>query len=147
MTLIIVVLLCIVKSVVCLSSVEKDGLRQLQRQFVPDWFGWSGEPSCEWKGVVCGFDREVLRLHLANLRKTKTTLPYLFDSFPHLAVLDLSNNQLFGTIPVHFERLSALNSLSLQANAFSGVIPSNFAKLTDLTRLNLSKNSLFGVGK
>ena len=83
--------------------------------------------------------------HLGNLRKSKSTLPYLFDSFPFLTVLDFQNNMLYGTIPVHFERMSNLKYLDLSSNSFSGVIPSHLANLNQLSSLNLSKNQLFGV--
>ncbi|KAL1174381.1 hypothetical protein V6Z11_A04G007700 [Gossypium hirsutum] len=62
-----------------------------------------------------------------------------------LQILDLSHNNLSGTIPQCFENLSnSLEFLNLKKNKFYGTIPPTFAKGCRLTNLNLNGNLLGG---
>lgn len=88
-----------------------------------DWTdnsGWLGDPGteCSWFGVLCenGVVREI----------------------------DLSDNQLAGTLTDDLRLLVDLYSLQLQSNALTGSIPSRLAHL-DLQTLNLSDNLFTGT--
>nr|GMD82805.1 receptor-like protein 12 [Ipomoea batatas] len=61
-----------------------------------------------------------------------------------LALLDLSNNNLEGTIPSFFFQFQNLSTLFLGMNKFSGQIPSFFFQLQNLTFLYLSSNKFSG---
>ncbi|KAK5834506.1 hypothetical protein PVK06_018387 [Gossypium arboreum] len=62
-----------------------------------------------------------------------------------LQILDLSHNNLSGTISQCFENLSnSLEFLNLKKNKFYGTIPPTFAKGCRLTNLNLNGNLLGG---
>ncbi|XP_074282203.1 receptor-like protein EIX2 [Silene latifolia] len=89
------------------------------------------------------------------------TLPYLVDidlSFNNLVGsipddmtkisgllnLNLSYNQLSGTIPVNIGGLKSLESLDLSNNKLRGSIPTSIGELYMLSHLNLSYNNLSG---
>ncbi len=61
-----------------------------------------------------------------------------------VAAIDLSNNNLVGTIPSTIGNLSNLNSLQLFNNKLTGTIPAGLATLLNLTSLGLEQNQLSG---
>ncbi|XP_074281727.1 uncharacterized protein LOC141606479 [Silene latifolia] len=70
-------------------------------------------------------------------RAYTSTLPYLVD-------IDLSCNNLVGSIPNEVTKMSSLLSLNLSHNQLSGTIPNNIGGLRSLISLDLSKNKLRG---
>ncbi|XP_074282221.1 receptor-like protein EIX1 [Silene latifolia] len=70
-------------------------------------------------------------------RAYTSTLPYLVD-------IDLSCNNLVGSIPNDVTKMSSLLSLNLSHNQLSGTIPNNIGGLRSLISLDLSKNKLRG---
>ena len=58
--------------------------------------------------------------------------------------LDLSDNQLTGSIPPEIGNLTNLTYLSLSSNQLTGEIPPEIGNLTNLTSLQLSYNQLTG---
>jgi uncharacterized repeat protein (TIGR03803 family) len=66
-----------------------------------------------------------------------------FGPFSHLVGLDLSGNQLTGSIPVDFNNLNLLQSLDLSGNNLTNAIP-NLGSLAQLQELDLSDNNLIG---
>ena len=62
-----------------------------------------------------------------------------------LKSLDLSNNQLSGSIPEQFSSLKNLSILSLMNNQLVGEIPQGIGDLPNLDTLNLWNNSLTGT--
>ncbi|GAY51264.1 hypothetical protein CUMW_132880, partial [Citrus unshiu] len=73
-----------------------------------------------------------------------TLLEFSFSSFPHLAYLDLYNNELFDIIPPQISNLSKLEYLDFSTNKLFGHIPSEISLLTHLTILHISRNQLNG---
>ncbi|XP_074281729.1 receptor-like protein EIX2 [Silene latifolia] len=70
-------------------------------------------------------------------RAYTSTLPYLVD-------IDLSCNNLVGSIPGDMTKISGLLSLNLSYNQLFGTIPNNIGDLKKLISLDLSKNKLRG---
>ncbi|KAI8015071.1 MDIS1-interacting receptor like kinase 2 [Camellia lanceoleosa] len=99
---------------------------------------------CSWFGVTCNFDGSVNRLNLTNSSLNGTLDNFTFSSFPNLAYIDLSMNNLFGVIPPLIGSLSKLIYLDLSINQFSGNIPPEIGLLTNLDTLHLVKNQLNG---
>ncbi|XP_074282224.1 receptor-like protein EIX2 [Silene latifolia] len=66
-----------------------------------------------------------------------STLRYLVD-------IDLSSNNLVGSIPVDITKISGLLNLNLSHNQLSGTIPVNIGGLKSLESLDLSNNKLRG---
>ncbi|KAB2062443.1 hypothetical protein ES319_A10G152300v1 [Gossypium barbadense] len=61
-----------------------------------------------------------------------------------LSAIDLSCNQLTGTIPPGLGNLSEIRGLNLSHNNLIGAIPSSFSKLKQIESLDLSFNNLSG---
>ncbi|CAI9299661.1 unnamed protein product [Lactuca saligna] len=63
-----------------------------------------------------------------------------------LSVLDVGDNELFGSIP-HWigEKLTDLNVLRLHRNNFSGEIPKSLCKMLELQILDVAYNNLRGI--
>ena len=69
----------------------------------------------------------------------------LFVRDEALVQIDLSRNNLRGTLPPELGRLSRLRKLSLERNHLTGSIPPAFGKLTSLKILHLRGNRLTGL--
>ncbi|KAF7147522.1 hypothetical protein RHSIM_Rhsim03G0152400 [Rhododendron simsii] len=61
-----------------------------------------------------------------------------------ISVLDLSENQLNGSIPLGIGGAISLKELRLEKNSLVGIIPTSIEKCTSLTSLILSRNNLTG---
>ncbi|XP_074284266.1 receptor-like protein EIX2 [Silene latifolia] len=70
-------------------------------------------------------------------RRYRSTLPYFVD-------IDLSFNNLVGSIPDDLTKIFGLLSLNLSYNQLSAIIPENIGDLKKLISLDLSKNKLTG---
>ncbi|XP_074281723.1 receptor-like protein EIX2 [Silene latifolia] len=67
------------------------------------------------------------------------------SSVAYLVDIDLSCNNLVGSIPDDITKLSGLLSLNLSCNKLSGTIPENIGGLKSLIALDLSNNKLRGT--
>ncbi|KAM0895201.1 hypothetical protein ACQ4PT_023974 [Festuca glaucescens] len=67
-----------------------------------------------------------------------------FSALSTLTALDLSHNQLAGSIPSSMAHLRDLHALLLHDNKIRGSIPPALSNLTKLTTLGLSNNKLVG---
>lgn len=82
----------------------------------------TGEHACKWHGVICD----------------RSQASYVFE-------LDLSNNNVVGTIPIQISLLSDLRSLILTGNKLTGTIPSvRLGNMRNLSLLYLNENQLTG---
>ncbi|KAG6653324.1 hypothetical protein CIPAW_05G068300 [Carya illinoinensis] len=72
---------------------------------------------------------------------------YTFKGFPLLIMItiDLSSNQLIGSIPSELRELSQLRFLNLLNNSLRGSIPISFQNLRSMESLDLSHNKLSGT--
>ncbi|XP_027359317.1 receptor-like protein EIX2 [Abrus precatorius] len=78
-----------------------------------------------------------------SMNQINGTLPNLRPLLPSLKELDLSENRLNGTIPKDVQFPTELGSLYLNSNSMKGVITdSHFANMSELVSLDLSDNSL-----
>src|SRR5262249_51380566 len=90
---------------------------------------------CTWFGIGCNHAGRVHSINLTSSVLQGTLQDFPFSSVPKLAYLDLSVNQLNGTIPSEIGHLSKLVYLDLQINELSGVIPPEIGLLTKLKTL------------
>jgi Leucine-rich repeat (LRR) protein len=61
-----------------------------------------------------------------------------------LELLDMSNNQLSGSVPREWGNMAVLTTLNLSNNRLSGVLPQELGNMSSLERLNLSRNQFSG---
>ncbi|KAK3019869.1 hypothetical protein RJ639_004177 [Escallonia herrerae] len=104
----------------------------------------SSSTPCTWYGVSCNDDGSVIGLNLTSSGVTGTLYGLSFSSFPNLAAIDYSMNNLSGTIPPQIGYISKLTYLDLSTNQFSGIIPPEIGLLTNLETLHLVENQLNG---
>uniref|UniRef100_A0A1U8AX54 non-specific serine/threonine protein kinase n=1 Tax=Nelumbo nucifera TaxID=4432 RepID=A0A1U8AX54_NELNU len=99
---------------------------------------------CNWTGIACNKAGNVTEINLFKAALQGKLDNFDFSSFPNLLRLDLSDNQLSGTIPTHIGKLTRLTYLDLSVNQLSGVLPLSLANLSNLSELYLSNNALTG---
>ena len=116
-----------------------------------DYFSWSandnwliGEHIGNWHGVTVDEDTgHVINLELSD-NNLDGSIPSELIDLAILEHLNLSRNNLYGNIPQEISDLGSLERLDLSFNDLSGSIPSALYKLGNLTYLNLSSNDLTG---
>ncbi|KAH7423558.1 hypothetical protein KP509_12G061100 [Ceratopteris richardii] len=105
------------------------------------WDFTNGDPCGQsWKGIVC-VGSAVTEINLAGLG-LNGQLSYNLESFKSLHVLDLSNNQLSGSIP--YSLPSNLQTLNLAKNNISDSLPYSLSTLTGLVNLYVGSNFMTG---
>jgi len=113
----------------------------------PNWTrhdNWltKGAPVGAWYGISVTPTRvSWINLSFNNLIGS---LPSSLSNLAELGVLDLTGNKLSGSIPTSFGNLVKLSTLALGANQLSGSIPNSLANLVNLQSLELFGNQLSG---
>lgn len=87
---------------------------------------------------------EQLNVGKNNLSGSSGNLPYSISGMVHLTYLNVSDNQLTGTISDVFANLKNLTSLDLSFNNLTGTLPQSFSSLSSLSTLHLQNNMLSG---
>ncbi|KAE9587320.1 putative protein kinase RLK-Pelle-LRR-Xb-1 family [Lupinus albus] len=74
------------------------------------------------------------------------TVPDAFTACSSLQLLDISRNKLTGELPISvFAKMSSLKKLVLAFNEFTGSLPESFSEMVGLESLDLSANGLIGL--
>lgn len=113
------------------------------------WFdntNWNGSAGteCTWFGVTCNatFD-SVTEIDLSS-NNLVGTLPASLQDLTNLQNLSLKFNQLTGSIPPELGNLANLQYLYLRNNGLTGSIPTEFVGLSSLLDFGVSFNQLSG---
>lgn len=108
--------------------------------------GWNlNQPVCTpWSGVELDASGYVITIQLSGNNLTGT-LPLEIGNFSRLSSLQLDNNNISGNIPAEVGNLSELTILFLDNNDFTGTLPSSFGNLDQLEILYLDNNDLSGA--
>ncbi|XP_051186165.1 uncharacterized protein [Lolium perenne] len=105
---------------------------------------------CSWRGIRCGMHKLrrrrplVTSISLRGMRLRAKLDSLDFSTLRTLTSLDLSHNELTGSIPSSMGLLTELETMLLHANKIRGSIPPAFANLTKLRFLFLQENQLSG---
>ncbi|KQK16945.1 hypothetical protein BRADI_1g31600v3 [Brachypodium distachyon] len=107
---------------------------------LPGWIPNGGDPCGElWQGVVCtGSAITKITMNAANLGGQLSNL----GNFTSITTIDLSNNNIGGSIPEDLPL--TLQTLFLSANQLTGSIPSSLSNLKSLSAMSLNANHLDG---
>ncbi len=107
--------------------------------------GWLKGPLTTWYGVILNSDGKVGPINLSGNNLTGSIASSV-ENLTELTTLDLSNNNFSGNIPAALFNLSSLNTLDLSFNKFSGAIPNvSLTGLNNLSTMDLSNNQLTGT--
>ncbi|GAY65685.1 hypothetical protein CUMW_243020 [Citrus unshiu] len=119
--------------------------RSLLSSWIKDTTNVSSKTSpCAWYGISCNDVGRVVKISLPGVGLKGKLHDFSFSSFPHLAYLDLSHNELFGTIPPQISNLTNLSDLYLEGDQFSGNIPPEVGLMSHLKFLYIDTNQLDG---
>uniref|UniRef100_A0A175YD77 non-specific serine/threonine protein kinase n=1 Tax=Daucus carota subsp. sativus TaxID=79200 RepID=A0A175YD77_DAUCS len=83
------------------------------------------------------------QLNLSN-NQISGSLPTSLSNFSNLQILQLDGNKFTGSIPSSFGEFQHLSKLDLKLNSFSSQIPPEIGNCFHLTYLDLSQNNLSG---
>ena len=97
---------------------------------------------CSWYGVTCSTGH-ITRLDLSN-NQLHGSLPESLGNLADLQVLDLSDNQLSRSLPESLGNLTNLQVLDLSRNQLSDALPASLGELASLQVLKLHSNQLGG---
>ncbi|GFZ10639.1 STRUBBELIG-receptor family 8 [Actinidia rufa] len=130
-----------------------------------NWKPSGGDPCGEsWKGVTCQ-GSAVVSIQISGLGLNGTmgyllsglmslrildvsdnniggSIPYQLP--PNITTLNLANNNLSGNLPYSISSIASLNYLDLSSNNFTGDLPSSFSALFNLSTLHVQNNQLTG---
>ena len=111
----------------------------------PSWYNntnWLSDPVIFWYGVTANGGR-VTKIDLTN-NNLSGTIPAEIGNLTNLDTLIFQGNQLTGSIPVEIGSLSDLRMLVLWNNQLSGNIPPELGNLTNLEYMDLDSNPFTG---
>mmetsp|Transcript_12297 Transcript_12297/g.27638 ORF Transcript_12297/g.27638 Transcript_12297/m.27638 type:complete len:569 (+) Transcript_12297:2-1708(+) len=105
------------------------------------------QSECNWCGVTCTKESNIVQRIDLSTNNVTGALPNEIASLSNLQALNVSRNQLSGTIPTQvFDLLDKLETLDLHGNQITGTIPERTISVSDsrLRYLNLGINQLTG---
>ncbi|KAM7469603.1 hypothetical protein LguiA_007786 [Lonicera macranthoides] len=100
---------------------------------------------CQWKGVECGHrHRRVIGLNLTDQNMLGTISPHI-GNLSFLRFIKLQDNNFHGEIPQQIGYLYRLRRLDLSNNTLGGPIPVNLSRCFNFREVLLGHNHLVGM--
>ncbi|KAM7473929.1 hypothetical protein LguiB_021172 [Lonicera macranthoides] len=100
---------------------------------------------CQWKGVQCGHrHRRVIGLNLTGQNMFGTISPHI-GNLSFLRFINFQRNNFHGEIPHQIGYLYRLSHLDLTNNTFGGPLPVNLSRCFNFRALYLGHNYLVGM--
>ncbi len=96
---------------------------------------------CNWYGITCNYLGQITEIDLSN-NNIQGTMPQDLVALINLQQLKLNNNLLFDTIPNYWDSLDQLYLLDLRFNSFTGSIPFSYTTMSKINAIHLDNNSL-----
>ena len=110
-----------------------------------NWLGTAGPCSINaWHGVECNSGAEVRMLNLSSNNLDGTIPPYI-AGLSALEEIHLTDNKIAGTMPVELSLLGQMRAVVLDRNDLSGSIPCELGLLSGMHALVLKHNSISGT--
>ncbi|WCJ29509.1 Leucine-rich receptor-like protein kinase family protein [Euphorbia peplus] len=110
-------------------------------QYLSNWN--TSATFCKWKGITCNDNSSyIMAIELPGKNISGIILPSSIFFLPYIETIDLSSNQLSGSIPRDLFSSTSLRYLNLSNNNFTGSVPRG--SITSLETLDLSNNMLLG---
>nr|POE98447.1 putative inactive leucine-rich repeat receptor-like protein kinase [Quercus suber] len=135
----------------CLRSI-KESIQDPHNHFKHSWDFSNREEGffCNFVGVHCEMPDSAVERRISNIdlrsKELKGNFPREIKNCSFLTHLDLSGNELSGTIPSDiFDFLPSLKFLDLSSNNFTGEIPKSVVNCHSLNVLRLDNNRLTGL--
>lgn len=91
---------------------------------------WLDTDHCQWTGVTCLPNREVVSLSMPD-SDLSGTIPYELEQLGSLMLIDLQSNEITGKLPSELGSLNLLQNLDLRYNILTGQIPSEICTLAE----------------
>lgn len=98
-----------------------------------------------WFGITCNNGKTGVAGLQLSLNNLKGSIPVSIGNLTQLTFIMITNNSLTGAIPAAIGNLSQLEGLWLSSNSLTGSIPSEIGNLSLLKYLGLSNNKLSGA--
>lgn len=99
---------------------------------------------CFWKGITCSRRHQrVTALNLSSQQLDGTLSPHI-GNLSFLRAIHLDTNNFRGLIPGEIGQLFRLRYLQLESNSFQGEFPMNLSHCSDIRVINIEKNNLSG---
>jgi len=110
------------------------------------WFGVTCPPRLHegMEEVVYNSNNDILHLNLTD-NNIRGTIPSEIAALENIITLDLGRNRLEGKIPDSITSLEFLTELYLEENALTGTLSAEFGKLQGLRELFVGTNRLMGT--
>jgi len=118
--------------------------RRHRQLFADQWLTGVEGDECSWKGIFCDSTKSVWAINLAQAGLPGQLPPEWALLKDSLQLLDVSNNNLSGTIPSEYGVLQGLKWLRINGNSLSGQFPSSLGNLKNLLHLQIHMNQLSG---
>eukprot|EP00766_Chilomastix_caulleryi_P003467 gnl/Chilomastix_caulleri/4551.p1 GENE.gnl/Chilomastix_caulleri/4551~~gnl/Chilomastix_caulleri/4551.p1 ORF type:complete len:146 (-),score=38.39 gnl/Chilomastix_caulleri/4551:4-441(-) len=101
---------------------------------------WFSTPDyCNWTGIDCNQNNDVIYLDLSGLGLTGPISVY-FECFKYLKSLYLNNNRLTGSIPTALCELTNLSYIQIQNSGLTGTLPTCLCNLSNIMYMYFSNN-------
>jgi len=114
----------------------------------PNWSNtWdfsSGQFYCDFDEINCDRLDQITEIDLTR-NNLRGSLPSVIGMLSALKRLDLDSNSITGTIPSEIGILSSLTRFDIDNNSITGTIPSEIGMLSSLTLFYLEDNSITGT--
>ncbi|WMV52217.1 hypothetical protein MTR67_045602 [Solanum verrucosum] len=133
-----------------LKSTDQLALQDLKSRITEDplhvMASWNEHSShfCNWTGVTCSPENGRVTFLDLSSQQLAGTIPSSIGNLSFLTGIDLGNNSFRGEIPQAIGRLLQLQHLNASYNYFSGKIPTNLTYCKELRVLHLQSNELVG---